>query len=420
MVGTLPKLTKTITSKANYCLSRKCYSPSITMVSMVSITMVFNTSQKCLNFLCTASRPLLHQTKRNSTRLSEVGVLENPKLEGVYATGQLLLHRIFGYRGIVLIPWRAHVFESDVPVKGETAHDVDSVGDASNAKKDSLATNIEMYYSVLIDSRDYSYIRAPTESVTFLGNQEKGKQLYTIPGLDYVSHVDVMPYSSNEKSPINNELFDRFLSHDAERQPPFVGTEALTAWEGKYHPWLELKDVHRETTEDIRVTVIPFFMGSRNMNGQESFWWRYCIRLENLGDLAVQLRERNFRIFSQGGTLETVRGRGVTGREPVLSKWQPAFQYSSHVEIHSPSGHMWGTFKMEREDGFTFDCKIPNFHLKPNPVEPGHGPNGGTLQPNGGTLQPLTTTPPAEGGSIDLPPDPEDGGSKGSFPFFMW
>lgn len=57
--------------------------------------------------------------------------------------------------------------------------------------------------------------------------------------------------------------------------------------------------------------------------------------------MAVQLRERHWRIFSLSGTLETVRGRGVVGQEPVLSKGQPAFQYSSHVSLQAPSGHMW-------------------------------------------------------------------------------
>ena len=42
--------------------------------------------------------------------------------------------------------------------------------------------------------------------------------------------------------------------------------------------------------------------------------WRYCIRLENLGEETVQLRERHWRIFSLSGTLETVRGRGVVGQ----------------------------------------------------------------------------------------------------------
>ena len=43
------------------------------------------------------------------------------------------------------------------------------------------------------------------------------------------------------------------------------------------------------------------------------YWWRYCIRLENIGTQNVQLCERNWRIFSMNGSLETVRARGVNG-----------------------------------------------------------------------------------------------------------
>lgn len=45
--------------------------------------------------------------------------------------------------------------------------------------------------------------------------------------------------------------------------PPFMARETLKAWQERNHPWLQLSDVHRETTENIRVTVIPFYMGSR-------------------------------------------------------------------------------------------------------------------------------------------------------------
>lgn len=48
--------------------------------------------------------------------------------------------------------------------------------------------------------------------------------------------------------------------------------------------------------------------------------WRYCIRLENLGNEVVQLRERHWRIFSLSGTLETVRGRGVVGRVSIRNE----------------------------------------------------------------------------------------------------
>lgn len=96
--------------------------------------------------------------------------------------------------------------------------------------------------------------RAQTEAVTFLGNQDSNRSLYAIPGLDYVSHEDILPYSSGEKTPLHHELFDKFLSHSAERDPPFEAQETLHAWQKKNHPWLELSDVHRETSEGIRVS----------------------------------------------------------------------------------------------------------------------------------------------------------------------
>jgi uncharacterized protein affecting Mg2+/Co2+ transport len=89
--------------------------------------------------------------------------------------------------------------------------------------------------------------------------------------------------------------------------------------------------------------IFYLFRGSRSAQGVSVHWWRYSIRVENLNpDEPVTLRERHWRIFSLSGTLETVRGKGVVGQEPRLSKEYPAFQYSSHVSLSAPSGHMWG------------------------------------------------------------------------------
>lgn len=44
-----------------------------------------------------------------------------------------------------------------------------------------------------------------------MGNQESSRSLYAIPGLDYVAHEDIIPYVSAEKTPLNHELFDKFL-----------------------------------------------------------------------------------------------------------------------------------------------------------------------------------------------------------------
>lgn len=114
--------------------------------------------------------------------------------------------------------------------------------------------------------------RAQTEAVTFLGNQEQSRSLYAIPGLDYVSHEDILPYMSEEKMPLHHELFDKFLTHNEHKDPPFEAGDTLKAWQKKNHPWLELSDVHKETTEGIRVTVIPFYMGCRETPSASVYW----------------------------------------------------------------------------------------------------------------------------------------------------
>lgn len=54
--------------------------------------------------------------------------------------------------------------------------------------------------------------------------------------------------------------------------PPFGAQETLRSWQKKNHPWLELSDVHKETTENIRVTVIPFYMGYRESQTSSVYW----------------------------------------------------------------------------------------------------------------------------------------------------
>ncbi|KAG8034111.1 hypothetical protein G9C98_004564 [Cotesia typhae] len=114
--------------------------------------------------------------------------------------------------------------------------------------------------------------RAQTEAVTFLGNNESSRSLYAIPGLDYVAHEDILPYSTNDKTALQHELFDKFLTFSPDRDPPFMAQETLRAWQEKNHPWLELSDVHKEITENIRVTVIPFYMGCRETQTTSVYW----------------------------------------------------------------------------------------------------------------------------------------------------
>lgn len=205
--------------------------------------------------------------------------MESPKLDGRYETGQLFLHRVFGYRGVALFPWLASVYDRDVPdgtgSNSRTSTFPKRTEDANNSFTQvhrEVKGRAHTYYQVLIDVRDCQYVRAQTESVTFLGNQENSRSLFAIPGLDYVAHEDVLPYTSVDRQPIQHELFDKFLMYDPDRDPPLSPRETLRAWQEKNHPWLELSDVYKETTENVRVTVIPFYMGCRVSQNTTVYW----------------------------------------------------------------------------------------------------------------------------------------------------
>lgn len=119
---------------------------------------------------------------------------------------KLFLHKLFGYRGVVLFPWTAYVFDKS----DDSSTDVSTV-QYDKLSVDELDRNRPLertkakkltYYQVLIDSRDIPYVRSMPESVTFLSGSISNRSVYTIHGLDYVSQNDVMPYTSIEKTPI--------------------------------------------------------------------------------------------------------------------------------------------------------------------------------------------------------------------------
>ena len=99
--------------------------------------------------------------------LAKVGKLGSVKLEGKYSTGQMFLHKVFGYRGVVLVPWLANIYDRDTALK--TKHNME------DPDKPSFKTppgHTSHYYQVLIDGRDSPHVtqRAQTEAVTYLGN----------------------------------------------------------------------------------------------------------------------------------------------------------------------------------------------------------------------------------------------------------
>lgn len=120
--------------------------------------------------------------------------------------------------------------------------------------------------------------------------------------------------------------------------------------------------MYETTTNDIRVSVQPFYLEEQSVPVENRFVWAYSVRIENLGDAAVQLRNRHWKITDANGIMQEVRGPGVVGEQPVLNPGQ-VFEYTSGAPLSTPSGIMVGHYEMANAEGAMFDVAIPAFSL---------------------------------------------------------
>jgi ApaG protein len=120
--------------------------------------------------------------------------------------------------------------------------------------------------------------------------------------------------------------------------------------------------MYSETTRAITVTVQPIYLEDQSAPEQSQFVWAYHVRIENKGQIAVQLRNRYWRITDALGRVQEVRGAGVVGEQPLLKPGQ-SFEYTSGTPLPTPSGIMTGSYEMESSSGEKFNVTIPAFSL---------------------------------------------------------
>ncbi|KAM3176411.1 hypothetical protein ACTXT7_006576 [Hymenolepis weldensis] len=310
--------------------------------------------------------------------------------EKPYEPGQLVINRLFGCRAIIMKYWKAKLVEKNLALGNvDIPKENDNVDAQPQSESDleSLANppGPKAYihgYSLLLDMSDatscnyyYSgstYIPDPDlrseirneRGETDLGpivvpavTERKSPQLCK--QVDYAFHEDLIPYTSFSVVPVKNPLLTELFHYHPERRK-YLPSVVLDDFILSLKPALEMRTVYRQTTHGVRVTVVPFFLGAIDSD----FYWRYIVRIENLTSESLTLRERFWKIYSMKGKLETVSGKGVIGKEPVLTTSTPVFQYHSHTITRIPSTYMWGVFRFQKPSGATIDVKIPNVALK--------------------------------------------------------
>lgn len=120
--------------------------------------------------------------------------------------------------------------------------------------------------------------------------------------------------------------------------------------------------MYRAVTEGIEVSVEPYYLDDESEPEKGHYVWAYMVEIRNDTSAPVQLRTRYWKIMDGLGRVEEVRGSGVVGEEPVIEPGE-TFEYSSGCPLKTNSGIMVGSYKMERQDGTTFDVAIPAFSL---------------------------------------------------------
>jgi ApaG protein len=120
--------------------------------------------------------------------------------------------------------------------------------------------------------------------------------------------------------------------------------------------------MYTATTRAILVTVRPQYLPEQSDPAKPQYVWAYFVRIENKGDVAVQLRSRHWKITDALGRTQEVKGPGVVGKTPLLRPGE-VFEYNSGTPLSTPWGSMSGTYQMVNESGENFDIEIPTFSL---------------------------------------------------------
>jgi len=119
---------------------------------------------------------------------------------------------------------------------------------------------------------------------------------------------------------------------------------------------------YEASTRGVVVRVEPAYLPDQSDPDQGRYSWAYTVDIENRGSQTVQLLARHWIITDAANRIEEVVGSGVVGEKPILRPGE-AFRYTSGCPLKTPSGVMHGTYRMECENGETFEAEIPAFSL---------------------------------------------------------
>jgi len=117
-----------------------------------------------------------------------------------------------------------------------------------------------------------------------------------------------------------------------------------------------------EQKGDIQIEVATSYVDDQSEPDSDRYVFAYTITISNSGAVAAKLISRHWIITDANGKVQEVNGDGVVGEQPHLKPGE-AFEYSSGAVLETPVGAMQGLYRMEADNGLSFDAIIAPFTL---------------------------------------------------------
>lgn len=113
---------------------------------------------------------------------------------------------------------------------------------------------------------------------------------------------------------------------------------------------------------EIEIDVATSYIDDQSEPDSDRYVFAYTITISNNGDVPAQLMSRHWIITDANGKVQEVSGDGVVGEQPHLNPGE-MFRYSSGAVLETPVGAMQGLYRMEADNGISFDAPIAPFTL---------------------------------------------------------
>ena len=113
---------------------------------------------------------------------------------------------------------------------------------------------------------------------------------------------------------------------------------------------------------NFRIQVATNYISEQSEPESGRYVFAYTITIANTGEIPARLMSRHWIITDANGKVKEVSGDGVVGEQPHLNPGEE-FRYSSGAVLETPVGAMQGLYRMQADNGVSFDAPIAPFTL---------------------------------------------------------